>query len=70
MSAQELLQTLRPAFTASTPSARLEMGLAGAGWTDQVDGLGAIDELQSGERHDAVLVERGLERRSRSRRRF
>ena len=22
-----------------------EMGLAGAGWTDQVDGLGAIDEL-------------------------
>ena len=26
-----------------------------------MDGLGAIDELQSGERHDAVLVERGLE---------
>ncbi len=27
-----------------------------------MDGFGAINELQLGERHDAVLVERGLER--------
>ena len=37
------------------------MGLAGAGRPDEVDDLGAVDELQFGERHDAVPVERGLE---------
>ena len=37
------------------------MGLAGSGRTDEMHGFGAVDELQSGERHDAVLVERGLE---------
>ena len=39
-----------------------EMRLACAGWTDQMDGFGAIDELQPGKRHDAVPVERRLER--------
>jgi hypothetical protein len=29
---------------------------------DQMQGLGAVDEPQLGERHDAVPVERGLER--------
>jgi hypothetical protein len=37
------------------------MGLASPGRPDQMDGFGAIDELQSGERQNAVLVERRLE---------
>ena len=37
------------------------MGFAGSGRTDEMDDFGAIDELQFGERQDAVLVERGLE---------
>jgi len=38
------------------------MALSRAGWANEMDGFGAINELQLGERHDAVLVERGLER--------
>ena len=38
-----------------------EMGFAGARRSDEMNGFGAIDELQLGERHDAVPVERGLE---------
>ena len=38
------------------------MALSRAGWANEIDGFGAINELQLGERHDAVLVERGLER--------
>ena len=37
------------------------MALAGAGRTEQMHHLGAVDELQLGERQDAVAVERGLE---------
>jgi hypothetical protein len=44
---------------ASTPSATLS--LAGAGRADEMQHLGAVDELELGERHDAVLIERGLE---------
>ena len=38
-----------------------EMRLAGSGRPYQMERFGAIDELQSGERQDAVPVERGLE---------
>ena len=38
------------------------MALAGARWAEEVYDLATIDELQLGERHDAVFVERGLER--------
>jgi hypothetical protein len=34
---------------------------AGAGRADQVQDLGAVDELELGERHDAIFVERRLE---------
>ena len=34
-----------------------QMGLSGSGRPDQMDGFGAVDELQSGERQDAVPVE-------------
>ena len=37
------------------------MALAGAGWAEQMHDLGAVDELQLGERQDAVAIERGLE---------
>jgi hypothetical protein len=37
------------------------VALAGAGRADEMQDLGAIDEAEFGERHDAVLVERGLE---------
>src|SRR6185369_7167519 len=39
-----------------------EMGLAGAGWPEQMDDLGAVDEVEAGKCHDPVAVERGLER--------
>ena len=38
-----------------------QMALAGAGRAEEVYDLAAVDELQLGERHDAVVVERGLE---------
>ena len=38
------------------------MAFAGAGLADEVDDLMAIDEVELGERQDAVAVERGLER--------
>ena len=38
-----------------------QVAFAGAGRSEEVHDLCAIDELQLGERHDAVLVERGLE---------
>ena len=38
-----------------------QMALAGAGRAEEVDDLGAVDELELGERQDAVAVERGLE---------
>src|ERR1700722_4305917 len=38
-----------------------QVTFAGAGRPDQMQDLGAVDELELGERHDAVLVERGLE---------
>ena len=37
------------------------VALAGAGWSEEVHHLGAFDELQLSQRHDAMLVERGLE---------
>ena len=37
------------------------MALAGAGRPEQVDDLGAVDEVELGERQDAVAIERGLE---------
>ena len=37
------------------------MALAGAGRAEEVDDFATIDELQLGERHDTVFVERGLE---------
>ena len=37
------------------------MALSGAGRADEMQDLGAIDEAEFGERHDAVLVERRLE---------
>ncbi len=36
------------------------MGLAGSRWTDEMNRFRAVDELQPGERQNAVLVERGL----------
>jgi hypothetical protein len=36
------------------------MTLAGPWRANKVQDLGAIDELELGERHNAVLVERGL----------
>ena len=39
-----------------------QVAFAGSGRPDQMQGLGAVDELQLGEHHDAVPVERGLER--------
>jgi hypothetical protein len=41
---------------------RGEMRFSGAGWPEQVDDLGTVDEVETGERHDPVAVERGLER--------
>src|SRR5439155_23319557 len=38
-----------------------QMTFAGAGGPKEMHDLLALDELQRGERHDAVLVERGLE---------
>src|SRR5215207_2932315 len=38
-----------------------KMALAGARGAEKVDHLGAIDELEFGQGHDAVAVERGLE---------
>jgi len=37
------------------------VALAGARRADEVQDLGAVDELELGQRHYAVLVERGLE---------
>ena len=37
------------------------MALAGAGRAEEMDHLGAIDEVELGERQDALAVERGLE---------
>jgi hypothetical protein len=39
-----------------------QMRLAGAGLADEVDHLVPIDEVETGERHDSVAIERGLER--------
>ena len=38
-----------------------EVALSGAGRANEMQDLGAIDEAELGERHDAVLVERRLE---------
>ena len=38
------------------------MGFSGARWPEQVNDLGAVDEVETGERRDPVAVERGLER--------
>ena len=38
-----------------------EVALAGAGRAEEVDDLVAVDEVELGERQDAVAVERGLE---------
>ncbi len=38
------------------------MALAGAGRADEVDHLVTVDEVQAGQGHDAVAVERWLER--------
>jgi hypothetical protein len=40
---------------------RGQMGLAGAGRAEKMHHLGAVDEAQLGERHDALPVERRLE---------
>jgi hypothetical protein len=37
------------------------MAFAGAGRPEQMDDFGTVDELELGERQDAVAVERGLE---------
>ena len=37
------------------------MALSGSGRADEMQDLGAIDEAEFGERHDAVLIERRLE---------
>ena len=39
-----------------------QVTLAGAGLADEVDDLMAVDEVELGQRQDAVAVERGLER--------
>jgi hypothetical protein len=39
-----------------------EVGFAGTWWPEQVDDLGTGDEVEAGERHDPVAVERRLER--------
>ena len=39
-----------------------EMRFSGAGWPEQMNDLGTVDEVETGERHDPVAVERGLER--------
>ena len=54
--------TLRPALTASTPRATGKVALAGARRPDEVNHLGAVDELQLSQGEDPVAVERGLER--------
>ncbi len=46
------------------------MALAGAGLADEVDHLVLVDEIQAGQRHDAVAVERGLEREVEARERL
>jgi hypothetical protein len=38
------------------------MAFPGAGWSKEVHDLAAVDELQLGERHDSIPVQRGLER--------
>ncbi|GJE68457.1 hypothetical protein LNAOJCKE_5701 [Methylorubrum aminovorans] len=38
-----------------------QMALAGAGWSEQMDDLGPVDEGQFRQRQDALAVERGLE---------
>ena len=50
-----------PAFTASTAERRGKMAFAGAGRPEQMHHLGAVDELELGQRQDAVAIERGLE---------
>ena len=46
------------------------MALAGAGWPEQMDHFGTVDELQFGKRQDAMTVERGLEREVEAGKRF
>ena len=40
---------------------RRDVAFAGAGWTEQMDDLGPIDEVEASKRQDAVAVERRLE---------
>lgn len=54
--------TLFPAFTAPTASA-VARWLVGAGRAEQMDHLGAVDELQFGKRQNAIAIERWLERK-------
>jgi hypothetical protein len=46
------------------------MALAGAGWPEQMDHFGTVDELQFGKRQDAMAIERGLEREVEAGKRF
>ena len=48
-------------FDRFDPERQAQMRLAGSGRPYEMHGFGAIDELQSGERQNTVLVERGLE---------
>ena len=48
-------------FDRFDPEGQAQMRLAGSGRAYEMHGFGAIDELQSGERQNTVLVERGLE---------
>lgn len=38
-----------------------EMALAGAWWSEQMDELGPVDELELGQRQDPIAIERGVE---------
>ncbi len=46
------------------------MAFAGAGLADEVHHLVPVDEVQAGQGHDAVAVERGLEREVEARQRL
>jgi hypothetical protein len=48
-------------FDRYDPERHAEMDFPRARRSNEMDGFGAVDELQFGQRHDPALVERGLE---------
>lgn len=53
-----------PCFDGLNAKGQAQMGLGGSWWSDEVDGFGEINELQSRERQDAFLSSEGWKAKS------